>query len=79
MGIDKPDGMTLSFYIITGLTKLDSALRDSLNATKVNGWVCQESASSFTEAWLIVSAIIRKQDALGEMGNLPTAFCVSGF
>jgi len=40
MGIDKPDGMTLSFYIIIGLTKLDSALRDSLNATKVNGWVC---------------------------------------
>jgi hypothetical protein len=79
MGIDKPDGMALSLHIIIGQTKSDSALRDSLNTTEVNGWVCQESASSFTEAWLIVSAIIRKQDALGEMGNLPTAFCVSGF
>jgi hypothetical protein len=45
MGIDKPDGKGLFVHLRLSLIASNSALRDPLNVTEVDGWVCHKSTS----------------------------------
>lgn len=45
MGIDKPDGKGLIIHLGLSLTALNSALRNPLHVTEVDGWVRHKSMS----------------------------------